>query len=35
MNDLYIIPEIGVMIQQKLRKKKRPVLMIMLEESET
>ena len=34
-NDLYITPEIGVIIQRKLRKKKRPVLMIMLEESDT
>ena len=30
-----IIPEIGVMIKQKVRKKKRPVLMLIQEESET
>ena len=29
-----IIPEIGVMKQQKIRKKKRPVLILMQEESE-
>ena len=30
-----MIPEIEVIIQQKVRKKKRPVLMLMQEESET
>ena len=30
-----MIPEIGVMTQQKVRKKERFVLMLMLEESET
>ena len=30
-----MIPEIGVMIQHKVRKKKRPVLILMQEESET
>ena len=30
-----MIPEIGVMVQQKVRKKRRPVLMIMQEERET
>ena len=30
-----MIPEIGVMIQQNVRKKKRAVLMLMREESET
>ena len=29
------MPEIGVIIQQKAEKKERPVLMLMLEESET
>ena len=29
------MPENGVMILQKVRKKKRPVLMLMLQESET
>ena len=29
------MPEIGVMIQQKARKKKNSVLVLMLEESET
>ena len=28
-------PEMGIMIQQNVRKKRRPVLMLMLEESET
>ena len=30
-----MIPEIGVIIQQNVRKKKRPVLMLIQEESET
>ena len=30
-----MIPEIGVITQQKVRKKKRPVLMLMQEVSET
>ena len=30
-----MVPEIEVIIQQKVRKKKRPVLMLMQEESET
>ena len=30
-----MIPEIGVMIQHKVRKKKTPGLMLMLKESET
>ena len=29
------MPEIGVIIQQKLRKKKRPALLLMQDESET